>query len=408
MKTIALVSTGDTKKAELELARDFIEGNGFNVITIDISTRNASTVQAEVKPFDIINAAGHSEEEFYAQKTKAKKLQMMQKGLEIVILKLFDDEQIQGILGLGRLQNSMLNSAAMQKLPIGFPKLILSTVACGNRTFGTLVGTKDITLMPSIADIAGVNPITEVVIKNAAAAVMGMVQFSGTTLRTDGKLIGATMMGATSDGIVEAINLVEEAGYHVITFHSTGVGGQAMEDLIDSGVINAVLDLSLHEIISEDIIGGGFSVGAKDRLSAAVRQGIPMVLAPAGLDFIDFSLEDFQKGVVGDPDKRKYTLHNKDIAHIKLFPDEAAAAANVVVERLKTVKENAVMVLPLRGLRSESKPGERMHDPNVDNAIFEVLRKKLNKKVRIIELDAHLSDPIFSETAANALIELLS
>lgn len=408
MKRIALVSTGDTKKAELQLAREFIQSGGFDVITIDISTREEGFQQAEIKPFDIIKAGGHSKEEFFAQKTKAKKLHMMQKGLEVVISDLFAAGKIHGMLGLGGLQNSMLNAAAMQKLPIGFPKMILSTVACGTRTFGPLVGTKDITLMPSIADIAGVNPITEVVIKNAAAAVMGMVQFSGQVPKTEGLLIGATMMGATSDGIVETVKLVEEAGYPVITFHSTGVGGLAMEDLIDSGVINAVIDLSLHEIVSEDIIGGGFSAGAKDRLSAAVRQGIPMVLAPAGLDFIDFSLKDFKDGVVGDPEKRKYTLHNKDIAHIKLFPDEAAAAANVVVERLKPVKGNAVMVLPLKGLRSESMPGGRMHDPEVDHAIFEVLRKKLNKNVRIIELDVHLSDPVFSETAANALIGLIS
>ncbi|MCB2202817.1 Tm-1-like ATP-binding domain-containing protein [bacterium] len=408
MKTIAVVSTGDTKKAELELARDFIRANDFNVITIDISTRAETFPQADIKPFEILDAGGYSKETFLDQKTKAKKLSMMQQSLEIVISKLYHEEKIHGILGLGGLQNSMLNAAAMQQLPVGFPKVILSTVACGNRTFGSLVGTKDITLMPSIADIVGVNPITEVVIKNAAAAVMGMVKYAGALPKTDGQLIGATMMGATGDGIVEAIEHVRQAEFTVITFHSTGVGGLAMENLIDSQVINAVLDLSLHEIVSEDVIGGGFSVGAKDRLSAAVRQQIPMVLAPAGLDFIDFPLQAFQDGVVGDPAKRKYTLHNKDIAHIKLFPEEAKQAAEIVVERLRKVKGNAVMILPLQGLRSESQPGGRMHDPEVDNAIFEVLRHKLNKNVRIIELDAHLSDPLFSETAANALIELLS
>ncbi len=167
------------------------------------------------------------------------------------------------------------------------------------------------------------------------------------------------------------------------------------------------MDLSLHEIVSQDVFGGGFSIGAENRLSAAVKRNIPMVLAPGGLDFVDFAVSVFDSGIIGDPEKRKFTLHNEGIAHIKLFPEEAKRAAEIVVDRLKNYSGEAVMILPLKGLRADTRPGEKLFAPEVDEMIFNTFREKLNNRIRLIELDAHISEPIFSKTAAQEMINLL-
>lgn len=406
-KVIAIIATFDTKKEELDFVKSFITGNGFETLTIDVSSRGYLENEADINAAQVAQAGGYTLELVHSAGSRAKAIDMMRIGIQALIKDLYEAGQIHAVLGFGGLQNSIISSSAMQLLPIGVPKVLLSTVACGSRTFETLVGSKDIMLLPSIGDLVGLNPLIRSALKNAASAIMGMVKYAGDELKPEGFLIGATIMGATSDGILEAIQKVVSAGYDVITFHSTGVGGTALENQIEAGMINAVMDLSLHEIVSEDVIGGGFSKGAKNRLAAGVKKNLPMVLAPGGLDFVDFSVEEFNSGIIGDPANRKYTLHNKDIAHIKLFPEEAAKAANILVERLEPFTGRAVMVLPLHGLRAESRVGEKLYDPEVDHMIFEVIRKRLNKNIRLIELEAHISDPVFSQTVANSIIDLL-
>lgn len=406
-KTIAIITTADTKLAELQFVDQFIRGQGFTTLTIDISSRGFLKGAANLGPDQVVGAAGYSLEELHGAKSKAEAISIIRSGITALIASLYAEGKIQAVFGFGGLQNTSLCASAMQVLPIGVPKVLLSTVASGERTFASFVGSKDITMIPSIADLAGVNLLTEVALKNASGAIMGMTRYAGDVLKPSGLVIGASMMGATNDGIARAVALLENAGKQVVTFHSTGVGGTALEELIENGTINAVLDLSLHEIVSQDVIGGGFSFGAKNRLSAAAKRQLPMVLAPGGLDFIDFSVKEFNQGVLGDPQNRKFTLHNESIAHIKLTPQEAAKAAEVVVGRLQDYQGEAVMILPLRGLRSETHPGEKLYAPGVDQKIFEVFRARLNRRIRLIELDAHLMDEAFSQVAANEMLRLI-
>ncbi len=407
MKTIALISTFDTKQKELDYAREFILSKGLNVLTIDISTRPGKGINADISPFEVIQEAGFRNEQLTEANSKAQAIEIMRLSLCALLPKLISEGRIHGVLGLGGVQNSLINSSAMQLLPIGIPKVLLSTIASGFRTCGSLVGSSDITLLPSIADFTGINSLTALMIRNAASAVIGMVEFAGEPLKNNEFAIGATLMGATEEGILRAIHLVEDEGYQVIAFHSTGVGGIAMEKLIESGSIRASMDLCLHEIIAEDVFNLGFSKGAKNRLKGAVKMNIPLVLSPAGLDFIDVLKDDFFNGVIGDPNKRKFTMHNKNIVHVKVFPAEAVSSVNIVCERLKNYSRKGAMVIPLKGLRTETKIGENLFDPEVDNAIFEELHKNLPSNIEIIELDAHISDPIFSETVANTITGLI-
>lgn len=407
MKTIGLISTFDTKQKELNYAREFILSKGLNVLTIDISTRPQKEIHADISPFEVIQEAGFSLEQLTQVDSKSQAIEIMRLGLCALLPKLIIEGKVHGVLGLGGVQNSLINSSAMQLLPIGIPKVLLSTIASGFRTCGSLVGSSDIMLFPSIADFTGINSLTALMIRNAASAVIGMVEFAGEPLRGDEFAIGATLMGATEEGILRAIHLVEGEDYQVIAFHSTGVGGTAMEKLIESGLINASMDLCLHEIVAEDVFNLGFSKGAKNRLQAAVKMNIPLVLSPAGLDFIDVLKEDFYGGVIGDPGSRKFTMHNNNIVHVKVFPEEGVKAADIVCERLKNYSRKGAMIIPLKGLRTETKFGEKLYDPDVDNAIFEELCRNLPSNIETIELDAHISDPIFSETVANVTLELI-
>lgn len=406
-KTIAVIATRDTKQAEQDLAASFIAAKGMNALRIDISTRLGDYDRADVSSLDVLKAAGYTFADFARKKSKADAVEMMQRSLQVLLLRMYQDGAIHGVLALGGVQNAMICTSAMQLLPIGVPKMLISSVTSGYRPFAPFVGASDIVLVPSIADIVGINPLTEMMILNASMAIVGMTEHSGTPFKPNVPLVGATIMGATTDGIEQAIKQIESHGYHVVTFHSTGVGGTAMENLINDDQIVACMDLCLHEIVAQDVIGKGFSVGAENRLSAAVKKGIPLVLSPAGLDFIDLFWHEFQNKVIGDPDRRQYTFHNNDIVHVKLKPNEASKAAKLVVNRLKDYKGRGVMVIPNKGLRSETFPGEKLYAPEIDQIIFDILKNELNPNIKVVELDAHISDPVFSKTVSDEMLKLL-
>ncbi len=406
-KTIAVIACADTKQAEMEFLSALIRREGFAALSVDLSTQGGYTYEAAVSPREIAMAGGSTIERVRLA-GRAEAISVMETGVVKIVSSLYATGNIDGALGIGGLQNSRMASAAMRALPVGVPKLILSTVASGNRPFELLVGDRDITVMPSVADIAGLNPLTETVLTNAAAAVMGMVRYGGKPLPTDKPMIAASMMGATNDGVVGAVRLLERDGKSVVTFHSTGVGGRCMEQLIRDGLIRASLDLSTHEIISQDVFGFGFSAGAANRLLAAAEQGIPMVAAPGGMDFIDISAEEFFAGRLGKPETRKYVLHNSEIAHVKLTEAEAARGAVLFAERLNRHRGKLCVILPLQGLRSDTRPGQKLHDPAVDRAVFETIRTGLRKDIRLVELDAHFFDQAFSEAAYAEMTRLLA
>jgi uncharacterized protein (UPF0261 family) len=292
---------------------------------------------------------------------------------------------------------------AMKALPIGAPKLLVSTVASGRRTFEPLVGSKDIVLMPAVADVAGINVLTRTILGNAVGAIVGMAMHAGQPLRVgDEMIIGLTQIGVTN-GVVQATRILEGAGYQVIGFHATGVGGRAMEELIAAGTIKAVMDLTLHEIVAE-IFPESYSAGASHRLEAACKAGIPQVIAPGGVDFIDFGT----RAMLPDIDRRKYVLHNADFAHIKLHKEEAARVGLIIVERLNRNSGPVTVLIPLGGCCLAAAQGGPLWDPEVDGALFETLRAGLKPGIKVVEIEANINDAKFSEAAAGAMLELLS
>jgi uncharacterized protein (UPF0261 family) len=401
-KTIAIIATLDTKEAEVSFVKETIERLGCRVLIIDVSLLGKSAMIPDVSRENVLRAAGRDWESLQ-DSHKHETIAAMSEGASLLAPALHRRGLFNAILSIGGVQNTLIGAAAMKALPLGVPKLMVSTVASGQRTLEPLVGSKDIVLMPSVADIAGINILTRTILGNAAAAIVGMTLHGGAPLGTGSELIiGATQMGVTN-GVAQAVKLLEKKGYQVISFHATGAGGRAMEELIAQGTIKAVMDLTLHEIVAE-IFPGGFSAGASNRLLAAGKAGIPQVIAPGGVDFIDFGVHELPADIA----KRKYILHNTDIAHIKLHKEEMVRVGSILVDRLNRSSGPITVLIPLRGFRQAASQGEPLWDPEVDGALIQILRTRLKTGIKVVEIDANINDLEFSEAAAAAMCELLA
>ncbi len=401
-KTIAIIASLDTKEAEVAFVKEMIEKQGCKTFIIDVGAKESESIVPHIRAEDVARAAGREWNGYCVPKHEM--ILGLMEGIAALMPELYAGGNFDAVLSIGGAQNTVIGVNAMKALPVGLPKLMVSTIACGQRTFESFVGTKDIALMPSIADISGVNNLTRTILSNAAAAIVGMAKHAGIPFKSGQQelIIGATLMGVTNTGVAEAVKLVEKAGFQVISFHSTGVGGRAMEEFIQEGTIGAVMDLSLHEITSE-MFEKGFSTGAYDRLTAACNAGIPQVVAPGGVDFIDFYANELPQ----DLNTRQYIYHNSNIVHVKLMVHEIVRVGEIIAERLNKSRGPVTVLIPLRGLRQNTSPGEALYAPEVDNAFIKVLRRGLRREIKIVDVDANINDRIFSKTAAAELLGML-
>lgn len=402
MKTIVVVACYDTKHQEIDFVCQRIKELGHRPLFIDVSTSAGFRSKAEIPREEVAKAAGIDWSSVEGG-PKHELLEIMAQGSAALLLSLYKEKKLDGVISIGGLQNTMMGSAAMRVLPIGVPKIMVSTVACGQRKFELVVGTKDITVIPAISDFGGMNIISDTILGNAVGAMAGMVQYAGRELPdSDGVLVGATMMGAT-DKVIQAVEKLQNKGYSVACFHSTGVGGRVMEELIEKGTVNCVMDLTLHEVVYE-YFGKGFGYGANNRLESGVRKGIPMVVCPGGVEFIcrwknEFIAEDYQRTMM---------WHNPELAHIKLSVQEITDICNIIIERLnKADPEKVVVLIPRKGFRTFAKEGELLYDPKGDEVISGLFATKLNPAIPIHYLDASIVDPEFSDLAADEMIRLI-
>ena len=402
IKAILIVASCDTKINEINFVKDIIVNSNHRCIILDISTGFNKPCGYDISRDELIAVCGYQWNEF-VNLTKAEKLHIITEGAIKFVKKLYLDNKFDGIFGLGGLQNTTVAVACMKQLPIGIPKVVVSTVASGNKTFDPYVGTKDIVLIPSIGDIAGLNTLTTNILSNACGAIIGMIDYAGQILKKSNKIIvGTTLMGVTTPGVSYAINHLKELGIETIGFHSTGTGGRAMEELIESGVIDAAMDLTLHEITSE-YFGGGFSYGAMNRLNYLTKTDIPTIISLGGVDFIDFSLEQLPH----DIDKRKYIKHNDKIAHIKILKSEAIDIGKIIAGRLNKSKSEVVLLIPTNGLRTDTMEGEILHDKDIDNALIQTVIDNINSHIIVKYIYANFNDKEFGVAAANELYNLL-
>jgi uncharacterized protein (UPF0261 family) len=403
MKTIAILACCDTKYSEIGFLHDRIRKGGCRPLVIDVSTSPGFKSPGDISREAVASEIGVVWSDLKGR-PKHELLETVRNGATAMIARLYREGAIDGIISIGGLQNTTVGASAMRALPIGVPKVMVSTVASGQRTFDLIVGTSDITVIPSICDFAGLNIISETVLGNAAGAILGMLEHAGQELpKVDTEIVGTTLMGATNDGVVQAVGHLEGMGRKVISFHSTGVGGKVMEELIAAGTITATMDMTLHEIVYE-YFGGGFGAGTENRLVQGVEKGIPMLIVPGGIDFIC----QWKRELFPDIADRKMIWHNAMLAHVKLSVAEVTDISRMIVSRLNAARPGRVVVLfPKAGLRTFAKPGEPLHDPAVDQAIFTVFERELRKDIPLKSADYSIMDDEFSRLTAVEMDALL-
>lgn len=325
---------------------------------------------------------------------------VMQNGACATAAALFDEGRFDGVLGLGGGGGTSMITAAMRRLPVGVPKLMVSTMASGDTS--AYVDVRDITMMYSVTDIAGLNPLSERILSNAAGAVCGMVEQAAPAREGGRPLVAATMFGVTTPCVTAVREALEGAGYDVLVFHATGSGGRAMEGLIDDGYFAGVVDVTTTEWCDE-VVGGVLGAGP-DRLSAAGRMGIPQVVSVGALDMVNFGAPET---VPAEFRGRRLYHHNPAVTLMRTTAEECAAIGRRIAEQLNRASGPTVLLLPLGGVSMIDAPGQPFHDPAANAALFDALRAHAGPNVEIVEVDAHINDPEFSAAVAERMLRLL-
>jgi len=401
-KCIVILGTLDTKGAEIAFLRQAVRAAGGEPFVIDTGVLGEPTVEADIAREQVADAAGSSIEALIEGGDKSYALVVMAQGASRIVGELFRDGHLGGVISLGGSRGTALSTRVMQSLPVGVPKLMVSTIASGHNPFGPYVGTKDVTLMHSVADILGINAVTRPIFRNAAAAIVAMSRVGRPVQRGEKRVLAASMLGVSTALVGQIQALMDPDENEVIAFHAVGTGGRAMEKLIASGLIEGVFDITPGEMI-QFLADSPFTAGP-DRMKAAGQYGIPQIIAPGGLDFI---IEGPLEQVPDQYREREIMVHTPTITLVRTSPDEMAAVARLIAERLAESKGPAAAILPLQAFGWFAMEGQPLHDPDADHAFIETFRAHVPSNVTVVELDTHLNDPIVGETAVRLMKEML-
>jgi uncharacterized protein (UPF0261 family) len=399
MATIAVLGTLDTKGQEHAFIAEWIRQRGHQVLLIDTGTRTEPQVAPDITRQAVAAAAGIDLAAVTARQDRGEAVTAMTQGAPELVSRLAREGRIEAIISLGGGGGTAIGTAAMRALPIGFPKLMVSTLASGNTA--PYVGAKDIVMMPSIVDVAGLNRISRLIFARAAGAICGMVEAKAPQA-DDRPVIVASQFGNTTTCIEQARRSLEEAGYEVLVFAAVGTGGRTMESLIESGMVAGVLDITTTEW-ADELVGGVLTAGPQ-RLEAAARGGIPAVVTPGCLDMVNFGPPDTV------PDKfkgRRFYQHNPQVTLMRTSPDECAQLGRIIAEKLNTSTGPVTVLLPLGGISVISAPGQPFHDPVADDALFSTLKARLRTGIPVIEVMANINEPAFSDACVGALLNHL-
>ncbi|MFH8981654.1 Tm-1-like ATP-binding domain-containing protein [Streptomyces varsoviensis] len=407
MASVVLLGTLDTKGAEYAWLAERLRETGCEVVVVDAGVMPLpdGAFRGDVDAATVASAAGHELAELRAGGDRGAAVRAMAEGADRVIAKLHRQGRLHAVLTVAGSGGSFIAARAMQSLPIGVPKLLVSTMAAGD--VGPYVGSSDITLMYSVVDIAGVNSVSRLVMGNAVAAAAGMAaryERSFSAPPTPGReLIAASMFGITTPAVDAARARLDELGYEVLVFHATGSGGRALEKLAAGGFLAGVLDLTTTEL-ADELVGGVLSAGP-DRLTAAGRAGVPQVIAPGALDSVNFGPADTVPPRFAD---RRLLVHNPTVTLMRTTPEEMAALGDTIGRRLAAADGPAAVLWPLDGVSAIDAEGGPFHDPAADAAGLAALRRAVEgSAVELREVPAHLNDPAFAVAAAELLDRMI-
>lgn len=401
-KTVAIIATLDTKEAEVKYLKEQFELKGLNVFIMDTGILGKPV---ELKP-DIPNtvfaeAAGTTIENLRKKYRSPAVLEMAQ-GVPKIVKKLYDDRKFDGIMCISGETGAHLGAPAIKVLPVGVPKLMISCIFQGSSVFGSFVGTNDVLLMHSVTDILGVNAFSRKIFDTAVAAMAGMVNAGIDPQIKGDNLVAATMFGNTTPAVMAVKKFIEAKGYELVVFHPSGTGGKAMEEYIGRGVFKAVLDMTTQDITDE--MFGGAHPGGPHRLEAAGKIGIPQIFVPGCIDFIAVGPVDTVPEKYKD---RNIYPHNPSSTLVRTTKEEMRQLAEVVASKLNKATGPTVVAIPLQGFSMYNKKGYPMYAPEADRAFVDTLKQKLDSRIEVFEVDAHINDTAFSDKVSSILLSLL-
>lgn len=397
MATIAVLGTLDTKGEEHAFVAGLVAARGHRALLIDVGTGASPTVAPDITRDQVAAAAGLDLTQVLAARDRGAAVTAMSRAAPVLLAQLAEAGRIQGVVCLGGGGGTAIGSAAMRALPVGFPKLMVSTLAAGN--IAPYVGTKDILMMPSLADVAGLNRLSRIIFTRAAGAICGMVE-SEPEAGDARPLVVASQFGNTTACVTKAKEVLEAAGYEVLVFAATGAGGRIMESVIESGIVAGVLDVTTTEW-ADELVGGTLTAGPT-RMDAAARAGIPVVVAPGCLDMVNF----------GEPATvpaqfagRTFYHHNPQVTLMRTTPAEAAELGAILARKANAYADRAAILIPRKAISVISAPGQPFHDPAADEALFDAIKR--DAKVPVEEHDREINDPAFATACAERLLALM-
>jgi len=397
---VLLFATLDTKGHEAVFVRDELRAAGVEVVLVDCGVLGEPAVRPDVARDELFRAAGTTLAAVRAANERGEAVNAAARGARVLAKRFHAEGKLAGVFGLGGSAGTTIGTAAMRALPLGVPKLMVSTLASG--AVGHFVGSADVLMMNSVVDISGLNRISRAVLARAAQAMAGMAKGALPAASAGERpLVTATMFGVTTPCVERARAVLEAAGYEVLVFHATGTGGRTMEALIDSGLVAGVLDVTTTEL-ADELVGGVLSAGP-ERLTAAARAGIPQVVSVGALDMVNFLGFDTVPARFA---QRKFHRHNANVTLMRTTPAENAALGRELATKVAHSKGPARILLPLRGLSAIDREGQSFDDPEARAALYAAIRAHAGS-VPVRELDLHLNDAAFAEALANELLTLL-
>lgn len=400
-KTVGVIGAFDTKGQEFAFLKSEIEKHGCKTFMINVGVLGEGPFKSDVSADKIALAGGSTLEKLVAEKDRGVAMDVMTHGAAVVAKELYDQGKFDGMISMGGSGGAVVGTSAMRALPVGVPKVMVTTVASGD--VKSYVGTTDITMMPSIVDVSGLNRISRSIFINAAGAICGMVSAEKSAAEGEEKpLIGATMFGNTTRAVDHARQILEDKGYEVLVFHATGTGGRTMEMLVDSGFISGVLDMTTTEW-ADEVCGGVLSAG-KTRLEAAAKAGIPQVVTPACIDMCNFWAPETIPAKFKD---RLLYKWNPNITLMRTTPEENAEMGKIFAEKLNMAKGPVAFFVPMGGFSEVDFPEKPFWWPEANQAFLDALKANLRPDIPVILSDLDVNNPEFSGMVAEKLIEFL-
>jgi uncharacterized protein (UPF0261 family) len=400
MATIAVLGTLDTKGVEHAFVADIIRARGHTALLVDVGALEPPQVRPDITREEVARAGGVDLAALQARRDRGETVAAMAQAATAMLLKLVTEKRVDGVLSLGGGGGTAIGTAAMRALPVGFPKLMVSTLASGNTAH--YVGVKDIVMMPAIVDVAGINRISRQILTRAAGAICGMVE-AVPAAGDDRPLIAASMFGNTTDCVQAARKILEAAGYEVLVFAATGAGGRTMESLVESGLLAGVLDVTTTEW-ADELVGGVLTAGPT-RLEAAAKTGTPAIVAPGCVDMVNFGAPE---SVPAKFKGRRFYPHNPQVTLMRTTPEENTAMGRIIAEKLNASRGPVTVLLPTRGFSVIGAPGGPFHDAAADAAFCDALKAALRKDIPVVEMDCVVNDPAFAAACAETLLRQIA